>query len=279
MNPARTTQSKRPELGFGLGLRRELVRPLIEQQPAIDWLEILSDSYLNASSEQLAELQQIRQHYPLTMHGGALSVGGPDPLDRNYLAQLRTLAQRIEPELISDHLCWTPPGMSHSYELHPLPRTREMIDHLIPRIEVVQDTLGQPILLENIPDSRPRSPDEMPEWEFIGRVAESSDSLILLDLNNIILNAVPQGFEPSSYVENLPADRIWQIHLAPLMNKSEYEWDTDSAPIDDPIWNLYLKVINHCGPVPTMLERNDDIPPLAELLVELEQVRTVAAGT
>ncbi|MEN8180554.1 MAG: DUF692 domain-containing protein [Pseudomonadota bacterium] len=271
-----TTHNKRPELGFGLGLRRELVQPLIERRPAIDWLEILSDGYLNANAEQLAELEQIHERYPLVMHGGALSVGGPDPLDRIYLAQLKTLADRIQPALISDHLCWTPPGMSHSYDLRPLPHTLEMIDHLIPRIRAVQDTLGQPILLENIPDTHPRSAGEMPEWEFISRVAESSDSLILLDLNNIVLNSVPQGFEPSTYIINLPAERIWQIHLAPLMNKPEYEWDTGSDSSPDPVWNLYLKVIGHCGPVPTMLERNDDIPPLDELLMELEQVKAVA---
>ena len=273
-----STQSGRPVLGFGLGLRREMIKSLIEDQPAIDWLEILSDWYLNADPEQLAELEQIRERYPLVMHGGALSVGGPDPLDHTYLAQLKALALRIQPALISDHLCWTLPGMSHSYDLRPLPHTNEMIDYLIPRIRAVQETLGQPILLENVSGIHPQTSGEMPEWEFIARVAESSDSLILLDLNNIILNSIPQGFEPSTYVEGLPAERIWQIHLAPLINKSEYEWDTDSTRSKDPIRDLYRKVISQCGPVPTMLERNDDIPPLAELLVELNQVKAISVS-
>lgn len=271
------TQPKRPKLGFGLGLRRELIRPIIEQQPAIDWLEILSDWYLEAGPGRLDELEQIAAHYPLVMHGGRLSIGGPDTLDGGYLEQLKTLVQRIHPVLISDHLCWTPPGMSHGYDLRPLPHTQEMIDHLVPRIQKVQKTLEQPILLENVSGTHPQNGDEMPEWEFVARVAEASDSYILLDLNNIILNSVPQGFKPYRYVENLPPDRIWQVHLSPLLNKPQYEWDTDTNQIQDPIWNLYRKVISHCGPLPTMLERNDDIPPLAELLEELDQLKHVMA--
>ncbi len=267
----------RPELGFGLGLRRELIQPLIEQQPAIDWLEVLSDSYLDAKPAQLAELERIRQRYPLAMHGGALSVGGPDPLDRDYLARLEALAKRLDPVLISDHLCWTPPGMSNSYDLRPLPYTREMIDHLIPRIQTVQEILGRPILLENIPVNQPRPGDEMREWEFMRLIAEASGCMLLLDLNNILINSVPQGFEPSTYLENLPAERIWQVHLAPLTSKAEYAWDTDTAPSDDPVWDLYLQLIDHCGAVSTMLERNDDIPPLTELLEELELIRAVAS--
>ena len=273
-----TTPRARPDLGFGLGLRRELIEPIIQRKPPIDWLEILSDGYLAAGEAALAELERIGEDYPLVMHGGALSVGGPDPLDQDYLGQLKALARRIEAVLISDHLCWTPPGMSHSYDLRPLPRNEEMIGHLSPRIRAIQDLLGCRILLENVPDPHPPSRDSMPEWEFVARVAEASDSLILLDLNNIILNSVPQGYSPSVYVENLPPERIWQIHLSPLMNKSEYEWDTGNARTHDPVLDLYLRTLEICGPLPTMLERNDDIPPLAELLEELEQIRTLAAG-
>jgi uncharacterized protein (UPF0276 family) len=269
---------KRPLVGFGLGLRRELVTPIITQRPALDWLEILSDGYLDADKERLSELERMRELYPLVMHGGSLSIGGPDPLDEQYITQLRSLAQRIQPAWISDHLCWTLPGMSHSYDLRPLPRTQEMIDHLTPRIRQVQESLGQRILLENVFDSSPHGRDQMPEWEFLGRVAEASDSLILLDLNNVITNSVPQGFDPSSYINNLPAERIWQIHLAPMMNRSEYEWDADTGAMNDPVWQLYRGTLAICGPVATMLERNDDIPPLEELLEELDQARMIAGN-
>lgn len=265
----------RPNLGFGLGLRRELAQPILTQQPKLDWLEILSDWYLEADSQQLEELSQIGANYPLVMHGGALSIGGPDPLDEVYLTKLKALAERIQPVMISDHLCWTPPGMSHSYDLRPLPRNQEMIEHLLPRISQVQEALGQRILLENIADSTAHTSEQIPEWDFIGMVAEASDSLILLDLNNIVSNSVYAGFDPLEYVRQLPAERIWQIHLAPIVERAEYAWDADTRAIDDPVWQLYREVIRICGPVATMLERNDDIPPLEELLRELDQARQI----
>ena len=267
----------RPTLGFGLDLRRELVRPVIEKRPALDWLEILSDSYLQADAKTLAELEQICDLYPLAMHGGALSLGGPDPLDAQYLTQLSELAGRIQPVLISDHLCWTPPGMSHSYDLRPLPRTQEMIDHLVPRIQTVQQTLGRSILVENVADPHPHPRDHMVEWEFLGQVAEAADCLILLDLNNILSNSLAQQYTAADYLHNLPTERIWEIHLAPLMNRSEYEWDADTGRTNDPVWELYMQAMRLCGPVATLLERNDDIPPLEELLEELAQARRIAA--
>lgn len=268
-------ESTRKNLGFGLGLRRELVGPILEQRPPLDWLEITSDAYLDFDSDGFTRLEQIRDHYPLTMHGASLSVGGPDPLDQHYIRQLKQLAERIRPAWISDHLCWTPPGMSHSYDLRPLPRTQEMIAYLTPRILEVQEALGERILLENVTDIHPHTTEYMPEWEFLSHVAESADCLILLDLNNLISNSVAQGFDPSDYIHRLPARRIWQIHLAPLMNKSEYEWDADTGKVNDPVWQLYQELFTRCGPVTTMLERNDDIPPLEELLEELEQARVI----
>ena len=265
----------RPYLGFGLGLRREFVTQILEQQPNLDWLEILSDWYLEEDTAEFDELLRIRERYPLVMHGGALSIGGPDPLDERYIKQLRSLAQRVRPAWISDHLCWTPPGMSHSYDLRPLPRTQEMIDHLVPRILEVQARLGQRILLENVSDPNLHHYSEMPEWEFVTRVAEASNSLILLDLNNIVSNGLTQGFSAAEFVQRLPTERIWQVHLAPLVSRSEYEWDADAA-LSDPVWQLYSEVLKACGPVSTMLERNDDIPPLDELLEEVAQARKLA---
>jgi hypothetical protein len=266
----------RPVLGFGLGLRRELIQAILTQQPKLDWLEILSDWYLQADVQQSATLAEIRARYPLVMHGGALSIGGREPLDKTYLARLKNLAERIQPLMISDHLCQIPPNSQHSHDLRPLPRNPETIDHLITRIDQVQQTLGQRILLENIPDATIHSDALMPEWEFVARVAETTDSLILLDLNNIVSNSLRSGFVALEYIRQLPAERIWQIHLAPMMRRAEYDWDADTSILDDPVWQLYREVIRLCGPVATMLERNDDIPPLSELLLELDQARQVA---
>jgi uncharacterized protein (UPF0276 family) len=266
----------RPDLGFGLGLRRELIQPILTQQPKLHWLEVLSDWYLEADVQQLATLAEIRALYPLVLHGGGLSIGGREPMDKTYLARLKTLAERIRPIMISDHLCWIPAGSLHGHDLRPLPRNPETIAHLVMRIDQVQQTLGQRILLENIPDASIHGDDPMPEWEFVARVAEASDSLILLDLNNIVSNSLWSGFIAQEYIRQLPAERIWQIHLAPMMRRAEYDWDADTSIMDDPVWQLYREVIRICGPVATMLERNDDIPPLAELLRELDQVRQVA---
>jgi uncharacterized protein (UPF0276 family) len=266
----------RPDLGFGLGLRRELVQPILSQQPKLDWLEILTDWYLDADSQQLAILSEIRTLYPLVMHGGGLSIGSRGPVDRNYLGRLQALAELIQPVMISDHLCWNPPGSSHSHDLRPLPRTPESIAHLSDRIDQVQQALGQRILLENISDPNTYADDQMPEWEFVAQVAESTDSLILLDLNNIVSNSVWSGFVAVEYIRQLPAERIWQVHLAPMMRRTEYDWDADTSVMDDPVWLLYREVIRTCGPVTTMLERNDDIPPLPEMLQELDQAREIA---
>jgi uncharacterized protein (UPF0276 family) len=266
----------RPDLGFGLGLRRELVQPILRQQPKLDWLEILTDWYLEADARALASLLEIRALYPLVMHGGALSIGNREPLDQTYLGRLKGLTERLQPTMISDHLCWNPAGSSHSHDLRPLPRTPQTISHLIDRIDQVQQTLGQRILLENISDPNTHADDKMPEWEFVARVAEATDSLILLDLNNIVSNSVWGGFVAVDYIRQLPAERIWQIHLAPMMRRAEYDWDADISVMDDPVWLLYREVIQSCGPVATMLERNDDIPPLSEMLLELDQAREIA---
>jgi len=263
-------------LGFGLGLRRELVQPILTQRPDLDWLEILTDWYLQADAQALSKLEEIRAHYPLTLHGGALSIGNPAPLDTSYVKRLRDLAERIQPSMISDHLCWTPADSRFPQDLRPLYRDRQSIARLSDRIDQVQQILGQRILLENISDAHTADIDQMPEWEFVAEVAERSDSLILLDLNNIVNNSVWGGFVALEYIGNLPAQRIREIHLAPMMRRAEYDWDADTQSLDDPVWQLYREVIRHCGPVATMLERNDDIPPLSELLLELDQTREVA---
>ncbi|MBL3526884.1 MAG: DUF692 domain-containing protein [gamma proteobacterium endosymbiont of Lamellibrachia anaximandri] len=268
--------NNRTDPGFGLGLRRELVRPVIAQHPAVDWFEILSDSYLDADEETMDQLLQIGAEYPLLMHGAGLSIGGPDPLDEAYISQLKTLMQRVEPIAISDHLCWTLPGQSHSYDLRPLPRTIEMIDHLSPRIREVQERLGRRLMLENISAYHQESGDQMPEWDFMTAVAEASDSLILLDLNNVLSNCNRLGLEPMAFVRNLPAQRIRQIHLAPPASDVERQGDPAEAVKSDPIWQLYRDTLKYTGRVATMIERNDDIPPLEEMVKELEQARTIA---
>jgi uncharacterized protein (UPF0276 family) len=163
--------------------------------------------------------------------------------------------------------------MSHSCDLRPLPQTEEMLDYLLPRIHRVQETLGRPLLLENIPAAIDREKEEMSEWDFIARVAEDSETSILLDLNNLLCHSTAMGYDPATYIDHLPVEKIWQVHLASLSSRHEYQRDEETQPPQDPTWSLYQHLLDKCGPIATMLERNDDIPPLQELLVELEQAR------
>ncbi|EGV51372.1 hypothetical protein QQ73_11735 [Candidatus Endoriftia persephone str. Guaymas] len=270
---------QRPDLGFGLSLRREFVSDVLQQQPAVDWFELPCDNYLDADAGTLDELARIRQDYPLILHGGSLSIGGPDPIDQRYLQQIKQLSERLQCAWFSDHLCWTLPGQSHSYDLRPLPYTKEMIDHLVTRIEQVQETLGQRLLLENIPEFHRDRSKQMDEWEFVSAVAERSDSLILLDLSNIISKAIDHNFSPLDYLRQLPADRIWEVHLTPPQERQEYQGDADdaTAPDSSRIWALYRETLAQTGPISTLLEPDHDIPPLEELEQGLQAARTISS--
>ena len=210
------------------------------------------------------------------MHGVSLSIGSNDSLDFEYLAQLKGLAKRFEPCWISDHLCWTGVKQHNLHDLLPLPYTKESIRHVVPRIKQVQDYLQQQILLENISSYVSYKNQEMTEWEFLVEVAEQSDSLILLDINNIFVNSYNNHFDPMDYIRHVPQNRVMQFHLAGHTQYEDYIVDTHDAPIVDPVWDLYAQTIALLGNVSTMIERDGHIPHLAELLIELEHARQLA---
>jgi len=267
---------KRPFLGFGLGLRTEHYKTLLESKPAIDWLEILSENYFVEGGKPLYYLDQLRQHYPMVMHGVSMSLGSSDPLDKQYLKQLKQLATRIEPHWISDHLCWTGVEGHNMHDLLPLPYTQEAIDHVANRITQVQDYLGQRILIENVSSYLTYQASEMTEWEFISAIVEKADCLILLDVNNIYVSAFNHHFDPHDYIQGVPKERVYQIHLAGHSQHEHYILDTHDNKIIDPVWQLYSDVIRDFGAVSTMIERDDNIPPLDDLLIELNQARHIA---
>ncbi len=267
----------RPFAGFGLGLRPPHYDEIAETRPAIDWFEIISENFMIAGGKPLHYLDRIRADYPLAMHGVSLSVGGTDPLDEDYLAALKALADRVEPLWISDHLCWTGHGGHNLHDLYPLPYTDEAIAHVADRVARVQDRLGRRILLENVSSYLSYRDDAMPEWAFLTAVAKRADCLILLDINNIHVSAANHGFAPMDYLDGVPADRVWQIHLAGHTDYGDYIIDTHDHPVIEPVWDLYEAAIRRLGPVSTMIERDDNIPPLADLLGELDTARRVAA--
>ncbi len=269
---------ERPYLGFGLGLRKEHYQEIVARRPAVDWFEILSENYMVAGGKPLHWLERVREHYPLVMHGVSLSIGSSDPLDREYLRQLRSLVQRVEPEWVSDHLCWTSLGGHNFHDLLPLPYTEEAVHHVAGRVRQVQDYLGRRILLENLSSYVTFRDSEMSEWAFLTAVCEEADCLILLDVNNVFVSAVNHDFDPREYLQGVPVERVWQFHLAGHTSNESGRIliDTHDQPVRDEVWSLYELAAQRFGPVSTMIERDDNIPRLDELLEELGHARAIA---
>jgi uncharacterized protein len=267
----------RPFLGFGLGLRPTHYETILNDTPDIDWFEIISENYLVPGGKPLHYLDRVRERFPVVMHGVSLSIGSPDPLNREYLKQLRLLADRIEPQWISDHLCWTGAHGINAHDLLPLPYTEEALQHVVSRVGQVQDFLGRRLLLENVSSYVTYPESEMSEWDFVREIAVRADSLILLDINNIYVSSVNHEFDPLTYLDAIPTDRAWQFHLAGHRNQGDYIIDTHDEPVIDPVWRLYTRAVQRFGKVSTMIERDDNIPPLTELLAELDYARRLAA--
>ncbi len=259
--------------GFGLGLRPPHYEAILADRPAVDWFEVLSENYLVDGGKPLHFLDRIRADYPVVLHGVSLSIGSSSPLDFGYLERLKTLAARVEPLWISDHLCWTGIAGRHLHDLMPLPYTREAISHVAERVGRVQDFLGRQILLENVSSYLTYRDSEISEWEFLTAVSEAADCLILLDVNNIYVSSQNHGFDPLAYLDAMPPERVQQIHLAGHTHNDALLIDTHDQPVPDPVWSLYGEALRRVGPVATMIERDDNIPPLHELVAELGLAR------
>jgi len=265
-----------PSLGFGLGLRTVHYEEVLAGRPGVDWFELLSENYLVPGGKPLRYLDRIRADYPVVMHGVSLSIGSSDPLDHDYLRALKALADRVSPHWISDHLCWTGVGGKNTHDLLPLPYTEEALDQVVARVHAVQDALGRRILLENVSTYVSYRDSELTEWEFLAEIARRADCLILLDVNNIYVSAYNHGFDADEYLAGIPAERVQQIHVAGHSNCGDHIIDTHDADVIDPVWDLYAKAITRLGSVSTMIERDDHIPPLADLISELDRARRVA---
>ena len=271
-DPPADASGRRPFLGFGLGLRPDHYAAVLEQRPSVDWFEIVSENYLVDGGKPLYYLDRIREHYPMVMHGVSLSIGGSDPLDSEYLAALKRLAARIEPEWISDHLCWTGIDGRNLHDLLPLPYTEEAVAHIAERVGQVQDCLGRRILLENVSSYVTYTDSRLSEWEFLTAVAERADCCILLDVNNIHVSAHNHGFDALDYLGGVPGERVRQIPPRRPQPQRLPDHRHARPPGARPgVGELYGEAIARLGPVSTMIERDDDIPPLEDLLEELDR--------
>lgn len=263
--------------GFGLGLRTEHYRDFVEDKPRVDWLEVISENYMVPGGKPLHYLDTIRRDHPMVMHGVSLSIGSSDSLNLDYLRDLKALADRIQPAWISDHLCWTGVDHHNLHDLLPMPYTEEALAHLVRRVSMVQDFLGRRLLLENVSSYVAFAGDEMTEWEFIGELVRRADCELLLDVNNVYVSSRNHGFDPHGFIDAIPRERVRQIHLAGHEDNGSYVVDTHDHPVCDAVWALYRYTVGRLGAVPTMIERDDHIPPLAELLAELDVARRIQA--
>src|SRR5258708_15608470 len=266
-------------LGFGLGLRTDHYEAIVEERAGVDGFEALRENYLVPGGKPLYYLDRIRADYPLVLHGVSLSIGSTDPLDRDYLQALKQLAQRVEPAWVSDDLCWTGVAGKNLHDLFPIPYTGEAVEHVAARVREVQDYLGRQILLENVSSYVTFRGSEMSEWDFLSEIAQRADCHVLLDVNNIYVSAFNHGFDAVEFLNGIPVDRVRQIHLAGHSNCGTHVIDTHDADIIDPVWDLYATAVRRFGNIATMIERDDHIPPLADLVDELGRAREIAAHT
>lgn len=262
--------------GFGLGMRRPHYRSFIDGSAPVDFIEVISENFMIPGGKPLDTLMKTRRNYPLALHGVSMSIGSADGLGDDYLKELRRLADRIEPAVVSDHLCWTRIDGFNSHDLLPLPYTEEALDVVCRNIDRAQHALGRRMLFEN-PSSYIVFPGAMTEWEFLTEMTRRTGCGLLLDVNNIHVSAVNHGFAAADYLAGIPMEAVGQIHLAGHVQGEHFLIDTHDQPVSQEVWTLYRAAMALAGPVPTMIERDDNIPELDELCAELDIARRIAA--
>jgi len=270
--------SERPRyLGFGLGLRPQHYADVLDGDPDVEWFEVISENYLVPGGQPLKILERIRARYPIVLHGVSMSIASTAPLDRDYLAQLTALADRFEPEFVSDHLCWTGVHGINLHDLLPVPYTYEALDHVASRVARVQDALGRPLALENVSSYVEYTHADMTEWEFLAELTRRTGCWLVLDVNNVFVSAFNHGWDARTFIDAIPRDRVVQFHLAGHEHATTHIIDTHDALVPDEVWDLYAHAVVRFGPVSTIIERDDDIPPLADMVAELGIARRIVA--
>lgn len=242
----------------------------------VDWFEVITENFLVDGGNPRRVLREVRAHYPVALHGVSLSIGSTDPLDERYLAAVAALCAEVEPAVVSDHLCWTSLGGHTVHDLLPVPYTEEALAHVARRVAAVQDRLGRRILIENPSTYAVFRGADLDEATFLAELARRADCGLLLDVNNVYVSCANHGWDAAAYLAALPADRVGYLHLAGHSAGDGLLIDTHDAPVCDPVWDLYAAAARQFPAAATCLERDDDIPPLAELVAELGRARTLA---
>jgi uncharacterized protein (UPF0276 family) len=269
---------KIPDLGVGVGFRVPHYAKVLEEQPPMDWFEVISENFMVQGGRPLANLDALRSKYRVVPHGVSLSIGGSAPLDQDYLKRLRALYERLSPPWASDHLCWGGTASLNAHELLPLPMNREVVAHVVERVKRVQDAVRVPFALENVSSYMTFNASTMHEFEFVAEVAEKSDSGILFDVNNVYVSYRNHGTDPDAYVKAMPKDRVVQIHVAGHTEKEKYVLDTHAGHVRDEVWDIYRHAIARLGAVSTLVEWDDEIPEWEVLSTEADKARTIRAA-
>lgn len=260
-----------PALGHGVGLRTKHFPEFLSDSARVAWVEAVSENFMPQAGRPIAVLEKLRAEIPVALHGVSLSIGSTDPLKRDYLNKLKSLVDRIQPAIVSDHLCWGSHGGRFGHDLWPLPYTEEALAHVVSRVDEVQDFLGRQILLENVSSYVAFRASEMPEWEFLAEIARRADCGILLDVNNVFVSAHNHGFKPLDYLDGIPKDRVGQFHLAGHSDHGRYLLDTHDAEVPAGVWDLYREAVRRYGAVATLVEWDDHIPERSRLLEESQR--------
>jgi uncharacterized protein (UPF0276 family) len=261
--------------GVGLGLRSAHSAELLAGVGDVPWLEVLADNYAHGDGLPLRNLEWIRERYPVVFHGVGMSLGSAEPLDKSYLDAVLDLARRIEPAWLSEHLAWTSSGGRHHHELLPLPFLDETVETLAQHIQQVQDRLGGRMLVENSATYMAFHDSQMSELEFVGRVLEAADCLLLLDVNNVYVNARNHGFDAREFLRGLPADRVAQMHLAGHDDHGDYLIDAHGSPVAEPVWGLFAEAVRLFPEAPVCVEWDRDVPSLEVLVGEMNRASGV----
>jgi uncharacterized protein len=260
-----------PDLGLGVGLRTQHFADALASEDEVDWLEIVSENFMDTRGRPLHVLDTLSERYPIVMHGVAMSIGGTDPLDFEYLKRLKTLAERIDAQWLGDHVCWTGVAAHNGHDLYPMPYNEESLRHIVGRIRTVQDYLERPLVLENPSTYLTFASSTMAEEDFIAAMAEEADCALLLDVNNVYVTCRNHDLDSQSYLDAIPYDRVVQVHLAGHTDKGDHCIDTHDDHVCDAVWDLYGQVIERTGGTATLLEWDDHIPSWSELLAEVRK--------
>jgi len=269
--------SHRLDLGHGIGLRTKHFAQFMAERPRVDWVEAVTENFMAPGGRPISVLEKVRAEVPVVLHGVSLAVGSVDPIPERYLGELAAVVRRLEPAMVSDHLCWGTHRGSYLHDLLPLPHTEEALAHVTSRVQEVQERLGRQLLLENPSSYVAYRDSTMSEWEFLAELTRRSGCGILLDVNNVYVSARNLGFDPVAYLRGIPVDRVGYFHLAGHTDKGKYLLDSHDHAVPAAVWDLYREALHRFGRVPSLVEWDDAIPPLEEVVAESRLAAAIEA--